>query len=118
MDKSLILKEIQKFYNLKRKADFAHFLGINPQTLSTWYSRKTFDIEKIVSKCAEINAKWIVTGEGPMIQPKVENSLEGTPKEFIQQLFDERKRHDEIVLSQQKTIELLVSKIGSDNINQ
>ena len=54
-----------------------------------------------------------------MLQKDVESKENNQiPKEFIQQLFDERKRHDEIVLSQQKTIELLVSKIGSDNINQ
>ena len=33
------------------------------------------------------------------------------PEKFIQQLFDERRRHDEIILSQQKTIEMLTAKL-------
>ena len=34
------------------------------------------------------------------------------PEKFIQQLFDERRRHDEIILSQQKTIEMLTAKLN------
>ena len=119
MDKQLILKKIQEHYGFKKKVDFAHFLGITPNTLNGWMTRKTYKDHILSAKSTEINSRWISTGEGPMLQKDVESKENNQiPKEFIQQLFDERKRHDEIVLSQQKTIELLVSKIGSDNINQ
>lgn len=72
-NKSLILKEIKRHYSIKSDADFARFLDIKPQTLSSWYSRNTFDIDLIYSKCEEIDGNWLLTGEGPMFRNK-ENS--------------------------------------------
>lgn len=68
MDKSLILNEIKKHLGYKKDADFARFLGISPQTLSSWYTRNTFDIELLYAKCVDINAHWLLTGKGPMLR--------------------------------------------------
>lgn len=67
MDKSLILNEIKSHYGIKKNADFARFLGIEPTLLANWIHRKTFDYEIIISKCDEINAKWLVSGKGEML---------------------------------------------------
>lgn len=67
-DKVLILNELKKFYNFKKELDFANFLEIKPQTLSSWYKRNTFDIELIFAKCKEINADWLFTGKGEMLR--------------------------------------------------
>lgn len=68
MDKSLILNEIKKYFGYKKDADFARYLGISPQTLSSWYSRNTFDIELLYAKCRDIEAHYLLTGEGPMLR--------------------------------------------------
>lgn len=71
MDKSLILNEIKKHFGYKKDADFARYLGISPQTLSSWYSRNTFDIELLYAKCRDIEAHYLLTGEGPMLRSDI-----------------------------------------------
>ena len=68
MDKKLILSEIKSHYNIRSDADFARFLGLKPQTLSSWYSRNVFDIELLYAKCGEIDANWLLTGKGEMLR--------------------------------------------------
>lgn len=68
MDKLLILNNIQSHYGFEKDAKFAEFLGIPPQNLSKWKNRCTFDAELIYTKCTEINAHWILTGEGEMLK--------------------------------------------------
>ena len=79
IDKALILSKIKSHYNFEKDADFARFLEIKPQTLSSWYSRNTFDIELLYSKCVEINPEWLLTGKGEML--KRENTSTETSKE-------------------------------------
>lgn len=50
-------------HNIKTDADFARFLGIKPQTLSTWYARNSFDYELLYAKC-DVDANFLLTGEG------------------------------------------------------
>lgn len=71
IDKALILNEIKLKKNFKTDSDFAKFLGIKPQTLSSWYSRNMFDIELLYSKCVDINANWLLTGEGSMFKDDI-----------------------------------------------
>lgn len=70
-NKSLILNKIKSYLGFNKDAEFARFLNIKPQTLSTWHSRNTFDIDLLYSKCRQINANWLLTGEGPMLQEEV-----------------------------------------------
>lgn len=74
-NKSLILKEIKKHYSIKSDADFARFLDIKPQTLSSWYSRNTFDIDLIYSKCVDIDGNWLLTGKGSMLKDDAKKVL-------------------------------------------
>lgn len=64
VNKVFILKTVKKFYNFKKDSDFARFLGIAPQTLASWYKRKTFDIWLLSAKCEEIDGNFILTGTG------------------------------------------------------
>lgn len=68
MDKTLMLKQIKSHLALKKDTDFADFLGIKPQTLSSWYTRNTFDYELLYAKCLWINPHWLMTGEGDMVK--------------------------------------------------
>jgi len=72
-DKEVILSEIKSHYKIKTDADFARFLGIKPQTLSSWYSRNVFDIELLYAKCVDIDANWLLTGKGEMLRNNSQN---------------------------------------------
>lgn len=68
MDKSVILNKIKLHLNLKYDKDFAEFLDIQQNTLSTWKTRNTLDYEKIIAKCDWIDANWLLTGKGEMVK--------------------------------------------------
>ncbi len=76
LSKKKILDRIKTFYNLKNNAKLAAFLGVPPTTLSSWYSRDTFDLDIIYEKCVDIDLAWLLTGEGSML--KEEQSEEKT----------------------------------------
>jgi phage repressor protein C with HTH and peptisase S24 domain len=78
MDKLLILNKIQDYYNFKKDAQFAEYLGIPAQNLSKWKLRNTYDAELIYTKCTEINPEWLLTGKGDML--KVNTAIKSYPK--------------------------------------
>ncbi|OXE99992.1 bacteriophage CI repressor-like protein [Flavobacterium araucananum] len=67
-DKSLILNKLKNHYSFKKDSDFARFLEIKPQTLASWYSRGTFDIDILYAKCNNISADFLLTGNGEMFR--------------------------------------------------
>ena len=106
MDKSLILKELIEHYSEGKNADFAKKLGVKPQTISSWMARNTFDIELIYAKCENLDANWLLTGEGSMYRSP--GNMDEAPQ----------PDHDEIVRllrekidDQQKIIDLLEEKV-------
>lgn len=68
MDKKDILNKLMVYLGFKKDVELARFLGVSSQTLSNWKSRNTYKPQLIYSKCPEINFKWILTGEGPMLK--------------------------------------------------
>lgn len=73
MDKDLIIKELISVYCGGNSSQFAQKLGVKPSTISTWISRKTFDIDLIFAKCENISADWLLTGKGQMFRSQVQN---------------------------------------------
>jgi repressor LexA len=67
MDKSLIINRIKEYKNFKSDRDLSEFLGITPQSLSTWKSRNSIDFELIFAKCEDVNKNWLLTGKGEML---------------------------------------------------
>ena len=58
------------------KSRFAKLLGVKPQTINTWLTRDTFDIERVYSCCTQLNPLWLLTGEGEMLKaPPAEQSV-------------------------------------------
>ena len=55
-------------YTDGNKAAFAKMLGINPQLISHWLRRNTFDNELLFAKCKGVSASWLLTGEGEMFE--------------------------------------------------
>lgn len=74
IDKTQVLERIKGYYDLKTNAKFASFLGVAPTTLSSWYSRSTFDLDVIYSKCAGLSMDWVLTGHGSMLRSDKEHS--------------------------------------------
>ena len=82
IDKSLILNKIKTHFSFKSDAAFARFLDIKPQTLATWYSRNTFDIELLYAKCEGIDGNFLLTGKGEMLRNAEEKvSMVNEPRE-------------------------------------
>lgn len=73
IDKSLILNEIKVYYGFSSDSDFADFLGIKRQTLSSWHTRNTFDIELLYAKCVNIDGNFLLTGQGYIEKPNVKD---------------------------------------------
>lgn len=106
MDKSLILKELIEYYSEGKNADFAQKLGIKPQTISSWMARNTFDIELIYAKCENLDANWLLTGEGSMHRtPGVMNEAPPPDRDEVVRLLREK------ITDQQKIIDLLEEKV-------
>lgn len=66
IDKREMLIAIIDRYAKGNKAAMARMLGVTPQTVSTWLSRNTFDMELIYAKCECINPHWLLSGKGEM----------------------------------------------------
>lgn len=67
IDKTLILRILQEYYQFKKDSDFAKFLGVTNQVYSNWIARNTFDIHVLYTKCVEISASFLITGNGEML---------------------------------------------------
>ena len=89
IDKALILNKIKKNYSFKSDAAFARFLEIKPQTLATWHSRNTFDIELLYAKCEGIDGNFLLSGKGEILKNPEEKQL--GPSNFREQLDDKTK---------------------------
>lgn len=110
MDKELIINELIKYYSDGKKADFAKKLGITPQTISAWLARNTFDIELIFTKCEDIDANWLLTGEGNMLK---HSSQDNTPNKDIVAALNATIDAQRITIdAQQKTIVVLEDKVA------
>lgn len=106
MDKSLILKELIEYYSDGKNTDFAQKLGIKPQTISSWMARNTFDIELIYAKCEQLDANWLLSGEGDMLRSVGAKKGSSPPGQSeIIQLLKEK------IADQQEIIDLLKDKI-------
>jgi hypothetical protein len=114
LDKSVIINAIKLHKKFKKDIDFADFLGIPQATLANWHRRNTFDIDIVYGKCPEIDANWLLTGEGEMLKrPKEEpvpplaespasnllrvdnavlKDMVAAQKRYIEQLLDANKK--------------------------
>jgi hypothetical protein len=80
-------------------SEFARFLEIKPQTLATWHSRNTFDINIIYSKCYEISPDFLLTGKGEMLRNVAEKKEENP---MAVELLDYKNKEIEALKEQLK----------------
>lgn len=122
IDKSLILNKIKSHYKFETGESFASFLGISATTLSGWSRRNTFDIELICSKFTDINANWLLSGEGNMIKTEVQSQNEqlNNIQSFQELLLSKDeviKSKDEVIKSKDEAIQAKNERIN-DLLNQ
>ena len=88
-DNSLIINEIKSYYGFKKDTDFANFLGIAPTTLASWHKRNSFDYELIFAKCEDIDANWLLSGQGSMLKSDVEQITEiHKPTKYMEKILE------------------------------
>jgi len=75
VNKSQILKDLKAHYGFKSDTDFAEYLGISVQTLSSWNSRNTFNIDLLYAKCVNIDGNFLLTGKGNIEKRNVKDML-------------------------------------------
>ena len=124
MDKSLILKEIKKHLGFKKDTEFADFLGIKQSNLSLWYKRESINYDLIITKCKDIDANWLLTGEGQMLKENKKeplNSEKTTFKEGLNSndvvLLEKDLESAKTTLEHQKDI-IALQKVVIDKLNK
>jgi hypothetical protein len=109
MDKSLILNKLKKHFNFKNDFEFAEYLGIEQNTLSSWKNRNTLNYDKIIAKCTDLKSILILTGK----DEEFDSALNSNKKEV--QLITNNSDISllkQLVESQNETISLQRSKIS------
>lgn len=61
-----ILDDLKAHYRFRTFGQLADFLGVKPNTLSSWIARNSIDADLIFRKCEGISYEWVRTGEGSM----------------------------------------------------
>jgi hypothetical protein len=79
---TLIINELKNHYGFTTNIQFASFLGIAPQTLNSWMDRNSLDYDLIYAKCVNINANWLLTGNGAMLRDSSNTSYLPTSSEL------------------------------------
>lgn len=115
------IKEIQSSKLMNQK-EFAELIHVNQPDLSSYLSgKKPFGMTLInrISLELSINKEWLLTGEGEMLlsnNPKIYNEDKSDNITLSREVFDLIKNQAEAILSQQKTIETLASKVKDSTI--
>lgn len=115
MNKGLILNAIKSHYGFRTNAQFGDFLGVASQTISSWYSRNTFDIELLYAKCTGIDGNWLLSGQGDMFRNSSKHDEKISILEIkIEMLEKILKDKDEQIAEQYNTIQTLQSLIRAN----
>lgn len=105
MDKKEVLKKLINTFGDGSNKRFAEVLGINPNTISVWLARGTYDIELIYGKCVGVSAEYLITGEGEIMKSRRQADAAGYEAASV---IIETQR--ELIETQRRLIEELESK--------
>lgn len=75
MDKRVMLEQLINYYTDGNKTRFAEQIGVKPQTINSWLTRNSYDAELIYSKCVNVSADWLLSGEGSMIKNEINHTI-------------------------------------------
>ena len=114
IDKRFILNTIKELYSFSTDTEFAKFLGIKPQTLSSWYSRNTFDIDLLYAKCVLVSGEFLLTGDKNFLKRNVQNLLHNNSVTNSVTFSEETKSAKNVTLSNEskENYSSLIKEIG------
>lgn len=119
MTKAEILDKVCATFAHNNYAEFARILNEKYSTVTSWkYRDNKLPVEKIAAKCVGVNINFLLTGEGPVLQPthdknaidkitKATNELLIVCAELKNQISDIRKELEEERRQHQATTSLL-----------
>lgn len=96
VNKTCILDKVKAFYNLKGNKELADFLGVNKQTISNWYSRKTLDYDIILSKCKDIDLHWLFL-EDEKKEQEANKIILSTLTQTVTEVLNKNKNKNETI---------------------
>ena len=107
MEKRDILESLINYYCDGNKARFAAKIGVKPQTINTWISRNSFDVDIIYSKCEEVSGDYLLSGKGDIKRKDCNLNPQAFNSELLQvckSLIDNYQERD-------KTMHKLISMV-------
>lgn len=122
MDKYSINQRVREFLNVEKKLNkirnnqhFGDILGVNKQNLSSLLNdKKSFSqyyIDKICNAFPEVNAEWLLTGEGEMLKPQSQTIINSKAGRDIVQT--QHAKDTEIIKTLKEQIEDLKQQLNS-----
>lgn len=87
-DITLIINQIKSYLRIKTDSDLADYLGTTQSNIATWKKRNTINYELIIAKCPNIDANWLITGEGEMLKDRFQHDPYSKNPELHSRLAD------------------------------
>lgn len=103
------LKKFLKHEGISERR-FASLIGVSSSYVSSMsQSLQPDKLQRIIMQFPDLNAGWLMTGEGDMLKSSTQNTQTSISDEVVmsREIFDQISRLTETVLSQQRTIESL-----------
>lgn len=88
------LSEIIKYRTGGKQTAFATFMGWSPQYLSKLVRGENFGIAPVIAllqRLPEINARWLLLGEGKMLQDEKLSEVRATAQSYILSILELEK---------------------------
>ncbi len=88
------LVEIIKYRTGGKQTPFATFMGWSPQYLSKLVRGKDFGIAPVIAllqRLPELNARWLLLGEGKMLQDEKLSEVRATAQTYILSILEMEK---------------------------
>ena len=87
MNKGDMVECLVNHYCNGNKSQFAKMIGVKPGTITAWIARNTFDAELIYTKCSNVSADWLLSGEGEMIKSDTNKQIENVSDKVNSELL-------------------------------
>lgn len=107
MNKTERLKELILRFGCGNNYAFAKLMGVSAATVSMWLTRGAYNIELVYERCEGISAKWLLSGEGCMMEEDEAKTRKDndTLRKMVEVLEDNLRSKDEIIALQKRMLE-------------